>query len=233
VQAPAPKAIKRKRVQKQQLEIPDAWTQKGMRVLDEIQRQPNAEWFSVPVQPTETFVPDYYKIVSQPMDLGTVRDKLRNGLYHEASDFEKARAHRPIPVPRLAADLRLRVRGKCLPYMLASRPVLMLLCAPARRRKSCGGARARTRQPARRWSESTAKYSTNTHRMQELDLIWANAILYNGANHNVGKAAARLRKRAALELDKAGLTGAGALPVVVLCYRSAFSACLSARRARG
>ena len=43
-----------------------------------------------------------------------------------------------------------------------------------------------------------------------MELIWSNAIMYNGAAHNVGKVATALRKVANKELQKTGLVG-GAL----------------------
>lgn len=93
-----PKDVKRKRVQKPAADIPDPWTQKGMRVLDVVGAQQNADWFSQPVKPTAEFVPDYFKVVKKPMDLGTVRDRLRSGHYATPTEFQEV--CRPASLPR-------------------------------------------------------------------------------------------------------------------------------------
>jgi hypothetical protein len=88
-QQPSVKKEKRQRVQKTQLEIPDIWVQKGIRVLDTVGKQRFAGWFKEPVKPTTDYVPDYFNIVKNPMDLGTVREKLRAGQYASTQAFAK------------------------------------------------------------------------------------------------------------------------------------------------
>ena len=44
--------------------------------------------FREPVKPTADFAPDYFNIIKNPMDLGTVRSKLRNGDYISVEEFE-------------------------------------------------------------------------------------------------------------------------------------------------
>ena len=46
---------------------------------------PGANVFSMPVDPVAMKIPDYPLVVKHPMDLGTVRDRLANGYYKEAS----------------------------------------------------------------------------------------------------------------------------------------------------
>ncbi|KAK9156977.1 hypothetical protein Scep_003551 [Stephania cephalantha] len=43
--------------------------------------------FNQPVKPVALQIPNYFDIISEPMDLGTVKKKLENGLYSSARDF--------------------------------------------------------------------------------------------------------------------------------------------------
>ncbi|KAK9088217.1 hypothetical protein Scep_027299 [Stephania cephalantha] len=43
--------------------------------------------FNQPVKPASQQIPDYFDIISEPMDLGTVKKKLENGSYSSARDF--------------------------------------------------------------------------------------------------------------------------------------------------
>ena len=49
-------------------------------------------------------------------------------------------------------------------------------------------------------------------RAQELDLIWNNAVLYNGDQSAVGTAALRLKNTAQMEMQRLGLTGTAGAP---------------------
>lgn len=46
------------------------------------------QWFMEPVDPVALNIPTYHSIVKQPMDLGTMRDKLERGEYEAAKDFK-------------------------------------------------------------------------------------------------------------------------------------------------
>jgi SpoVK/Ycf46/Vps4 family AAA+-type ATPase len=48
-------------------------------LVDELSRNPKYRPFSNPVDPED--VPDYYEIVRQPLDLGTISDKINDGAY--------------------------------------------------------------------------------------------------------------------------------------------------------
>ncbi|KAK9088172.1 hypothetical protein Scep_027254 [Stephania cephalantha] len=43
--------------------------------------------FNQPVKPSALQIPDYFDIISEPMDLGSVKKKLENGSYSSARDF--------------------------------------------------------------------------------------------------------------------------------------------------
>lgn len=82
---------KRQRVQKAQVDVPDSWIQKGMKVIDVLWSKKLSQIFRDPVKPSATFAPDYFQIIKHPMDLGTVRNKLRNAEYISVKDFEVVR----------------------------------------------------------------------------------------------------------------------------------------------
>ena len=42
--------------------------------------------FQEPVDPVELNLPDYFDIIKEPMDLGTIKSKLENGEYDEEED---------------------------------------------------------------------------------------------------------------------------------------------------
>ncbi|PHU07598.1 hypothetical protein BC332_24087 [Capsicum chinense] len=55
-------------------------------ILDMLQRRDTHEIFAEPVDPTE--VEDYYEIIKDPMDFGTMRAKLHEGMYQNLQQFE-------------------------------------------------------------------------------------------------------------------------------------------------
>ncbi|XP_059634687.1 uncharacterized protein LOC132277016 [Cornus florida] len=55
-------------------------------ILDRLQKKDTYGVFSEPVDPDE--LPDYHEIIEHPMDFGTVRQKLNEGLYSNLEDFE-------------------------------------------------------------------------------------------------------------------------------------------------
>ncbi|XP_031271602.1 bromodomain-containing protein DDB_G0270170-like [Pistacia vera] len=55
-------------------------------ILDILQRRDTHEIFAEPVDPEE--VEDYYEIIKEPMDFGTMRAKLHEGLYTSLEQFE-------------------------------------------------------------------------------------------------------------------------------------------------
>lgn len=57
------------------------------RVLDRTMRQPLAEVFNHPVDPERDNAPDYLTVIKKPMDLGTIKSKLRHGKYHSLDGF--------------------------------------------------------------------------------------------------------------------------------------------------
>ncbi|PSR76979.1 hypothetical protein BD289DRAFT_463729 [Coniella lustricola] len=48
----------------------------------------NNQWFLEPVDPVALNIPTYHSVVKQPMDLGTMKQKLQGGEYESAKDFK-------------------------------------------------------------------------------------------------------------------------------------------------
>ncbi|XP_076892874.1 uncharacterized protein LOC143544727 isoform X1 [Bidens hawaiensis] len=55
-------------------------------ILDRLQKKDTHAVFSEPVDPDE--LPDYFEVIKQPMDFGTVRSKLDEGLYSNLEELE-------------------------------------------------------------------------------------------------------------------------------------------------
>lgn len=59
-----------------------------MKELTSNKNWPQNQWFMEAVDPVALNIPTYHSIVKQPMDLGTMRDKLDRGEYEAAKDFK-------------------------------------------------------------------------------------------------------------------------------------------------
>jgi len=66
-------------------------------LLNRIYKMPAAVYFFFPVDPVELEIPDYFDIIEKPMDLGTVKQKLKDLSYEDAVVAHEA----------FAADMRL------------------------------------------------------------------------------------------------------------------------------
>jgi hypothetical protein len=58
-----------------------------MKVLNQCCKLKGAYYFLEPVDPVKFSILDYFDIITQPMDLGTVRKRLTHNFYSEASEF--------------------------------------------------------------------------------------------------------------------------------------------------
>lgn len=56
-------------------------------ILKDLLRHPSGWVFSKPVDPVALKIPDYFDIISDPMDLGTIKSKLENNEYSCAEEF--------------------------------------------------------------------------------------------------------------------------------------------------
>ena len=60
---------------------------KCLDVLKLLQGHQHSWVFNSPVDPVELGLPDYFEVIKRPMDLGTIRKKLENGVYHRLEEF--------------------------------------------------------------------------------------------------------------------------------------------------
>ena len=61
---------------------------KCLDVLKLLQSHQHGWVFNTPVDPVELGLPDYFEVIKKPMDLGTIRKKLENGVYTRLEEFE-------------------------------------------------------------------------------------------------------------------------------------------------
>ncbi|KAL8125685.1 hypothetical protein AgCh_013084 [Apium graveolens] len=57
-------------------------------ILEALIKHPAAPGFCEPVDPVKLNIPDYFSVISKPMDLGTVRTKLQNNMYLTVVEFK-------------------------------------------------------------------------------------------------------------------------------------------------
>ena len=70
------------------LQLPPAKLKSScLEVLKVLQGHQHGWVFNSPVDPVELGLPDYFEVIKQPMDLGTIRKKLENGCYHSLEEF--------------------------------------------------------------------------------------------------------------------------------------------------
>ncbi|PSS12052.1 Transcription factor like [Actinidia chinensis var. chinensis] len=62
-------------------------TQQCYKVLRELMTHPAGRVFNQPVDPVKLHIPDYFSIISEPMDLGTIDTKLVNYPYSSVEEF--------------------------------------------------------------------------------------------------------------------------------------------------
>ena len=65
----------------------DMWQRNAMKVLGQCSKSKGAVHFMEPVDPVKFNIMDYFDIVTQPMDLGTVKRKLQHNCYPSLAEF--------------------------------------------------------------------------------------------------------------------------------------------------
>ncbi|EEY63766.1 uncharacterized protein PITG_02252 [Phytophthora infestans T30-4] len=60
---------------------------KCLSILKGLMANPKAAPFMAPVDPVALGIPDYFHVIKEPMDLGTIRNNLESGFYDSPSDF--------------------------------------------------------------------------------------------------------------------------------------------------
>ena len=67
--------------------IYDHWDKAAKRIVNTLLKNQQAWIFYEPVDPQKLNIPDYFDIVKEPMDLGTIKTKLNSNQYLRATDF--------------------------------------------------------------------------------------------------------------------------------------------------
>lgn len=67
--------------------IYDHWDKAARKIVSYLWKQTGAYAFHAPVDPAALQIPDYYKIIKKPMDLGTIKRKLAGFEYAKCQDF--------------------------------------------------------------------------------------------------------------------------------------------------
>lgn len=66
-----------------------AWRSQCQALLDRLQGEDGEGWFAAPVDAEELGLDDYFRVITEPMDLGTVQAKLERGGYADAQAFAR------------------------------------------------------------------------------------------------------------------------------------------------
>ena len=65
----------------------DSWDQVAKRLLSQLWRLNNARIFHEPVDPEKLSIPDYHEVVKNPIDFGTIKQRLNTNHYHSLQEF--------------------------------------------------------------------------------------------------------------------------------------------------
>lgn len=71
----------------EQAPIYDSWDKAAKRLMNSLWKHNQAWIFYEPVDPKKLNIPDYYDIIKQPMDFGTVKSKLHANQYFKCQEF--------------------------------------------------------------------------------------------------------------------------------------------------
>ena len=63
------------------------WQKTALKLLNQCSRLKGHVWFTEPVDPVKFGIMDYFDIISQPMDLGTLRRRLSHNCYLHREEF--------------------------------------------------------------------------------------------------------------------------------------------------
>lgn len=65
----------------------DHWRKAADRIIKELWKHKDAWIFYEPVDPIKFAIPDYFNIIREPMDLGTLKSNLKKGDYEKPEQF--------------------------------------------------------------------------------------------------------------------------------------------------
>jgi ankyrin repeat protein len=71
------------------LEAKKPWEKSGKKLLNTLWRANQAWIFHEPVDPVKLNIPDYFEVITHPMDFGTIKKKLNNNFYGSTDELLK------------------------------------------------------------------------------------------------------------------------------------------------
>lgn len=75
--------------QLEEVKAKDAWQKAAFRVLTLCWKAKGGFYFHEPVDPAKYGIDDYFDIITEPMDLGTVKKKLNHNVYENMECFSR------------------------------------------------------------------------------------------------------------------------------------------------
>ena len=65
-----------------------SWEKQAEKLMNMLWKVKNADLFHKPVDPIELNIPDYFKVITKPMDFSKINEKLKLGQYQNLQQFE-------------------------------------------------------------------------------------------------------------------------------------------------
>jgi len=65
----------------------DSWDKAAKRLINQLWRCNSASIFHKPVDPDRLGIPDYFDIVKEPIDMGTIKQRLNHNYYFTMKEF--------------------------------------------------------------------------------------------------------------------------------------------------
>lgn len=65
----------------------DHWEKVAIKILAQCFKLKGSYWFQEPVDPVKFNIMDYFDVIKNPMDLGTIRKKISHNCYKSAKEF--------------------------------------------------------------------------------------------------------------------------------------------------
>ena len=69
--------------------IYDQWEKAASRLMTNLGRHKSAFIFAEPVDVDKLSIPDYFDVVKEPMDFGTIKSKLKDHVYNSIAEFQR------------------------------------------------------------------------------------------------------------------------------------------------
>lgn len=63
------------------------WKPSALKIVNQLWKGNQAYFFHEPVDPVKLEIPNYFLVIKQPMDLGTIKKRLQNNYYENPQQF--------------------------------------------------------------------------------------------------------------------------------------------------